>query len=34
MVDNKETLIVFVNALIKEVDIKNKSIILNDIEGL
>ena len=34
MVNNKETLIVFVNALIKEVDIKNKSIILNDIEGL
>jgi 16S rRNA processing protein RimM len=34
MSNNKETLIVFVNALIKEVDIKNKSIILNDIEGL
>lgn len=34
LVNNKETLIVFVNALIKEVDIKNKSIILNDIEGL
>ena len=34
MANNKETLIVFVNALIKEVDIKNKSIILNDIEGL
>ena len=32
--NNKETLIVFVNALIKEVDIKNKKIILNDIEGL
>ena len=34
MANNKETLIVFVNALIKEVDFKNKSIILNDIEGL
>ena len=34
LINNKETLIVFVNALIKEVDIKNKSIILNDIEGL
>lgn len=34
LTNNKETLIVFVNALIKEVDIINKKIILNDIEGL
>ncbi len=34
LLNNKETLIVFVNAMIKEVDIKNKKIILNDIEGL
>lgn len=34
LINNKETLIVFVNALIKDVDIKNKKIILNDIEGL
>ena len=30
----KETLVVFVNAFIKEVNIKEKKIILNDIEGL
>ena len=34
LLNNKETLVVFVNAIIKEVDIKNKKIILNDIEGL
>ena len=34
LVNGKETLLVFVNAMIKEVDIKNKKIILNDIEGL
>ena len=34
LLNNKETLIVFVNALIKDVDIQNKKITLNDIEGL
>lgn len=34
LLDNKETLIVFVNAIIKEVDVTNKTIVLNDIEGL
>lgn len=34
LINGKETLIVFVNAMIKEVDIKNKKIILNDVEGL
>ena len=34
LLNNKESLIVFVNALIKEVDIKNKTIVLNNIEGL
>lgn len=34
LVNNKETLIVFVNAIVKDVDINNKKIILNDIEGL
>lgn len=34
LLNNKETLLVFVNALIKEVDINNKKIVLNDIEGL
>lgn len=34
LLNNKETLIVFVNAIIREVDIKNNKIILNDIEGL
>ena len=32
LLNNKETLLVFVNALIKEVDINNKKIVLNDIE--
>ena len=34
LLNNKETLLVFVNALIKEVDVNNKKIVLNDIEGL
>ena len=34
LTSNKENLIVFVNAIVKEVDIKNKKIFLNDIEGL
>ena len=34
LVNEKETLLVFVNAIIKEVDIKNKAIYLNEIEGL
>lgn len=34
LVNQKETLIVFVNAIVKNVDIENKKIILNDIEGL
>ncbi len=34
LLNNKETLIVFVNALIKDVNVENKTIILNDIEGL
>lgn len=34
LTNEKETLVVFVNALIKDVDINNKKITLNDIEGL
>lgn len=34
LVNGKETLLVFVNAIIKEVDVKNKTITLNEIEGL
>ena len=34
LLNGKESLIVFVNAMIKDVDIKNNKITLNDIEGL